>query len=212
MARPKTQAQTKASQPCPDVPVSSVDVLIVGGGMVGQSLAAALGGAGLDVAVIDRDDPAAAVAAPYDGRSSAIAYGSRRVLEGLGAWAGMAPYGEPILDIRVTDGASPLFLHYDHREIGDQPLGHIVENRAIRTALHGRCAEIGCVTLHAPASLAEIGFNAGGVAATLDDGSRIRASLAVAADGRESSLRRQAGIGVTRWSYRQDWDRLHDGP
>jgi len=180
-----------------------VDVLIVGGGMVGMGLALALGSAGLEVAVVDREDPATLLDAPYDGRASAIAYGSRRVLEGLGAWQAMADAAEPILDIRVSDGDAPLFLHYDHRAVGEEPLGHIIENRAIRRALFARRAEIPAIDLRAPASVAEIEFGAGGVTATLADGARIRASLAVAADGRHSWLREQAGISVTRWSYRQ---------
>jgi 2-octaprenyl-6-methoxyphenol hydroxylase len=182
------------------------DVLIVGGGMVGLTLALALGGAGLEVVVVDRDDPSTLLAAPYDGRASAIAYGSRRVLEGLGAWngaAGMAGDAEPILDIRVSDGDAPLFLHYDHREVGDEPLGHIIENRAIRRALFARQAEIAAIDLRAPASLTAIDYAAGGVTATLDDGMRIRANLAVAADGRNSRMRDEAGITTTRWRYKQ---------
>jgi 2-octaprenyl-6-methoxyphenol hydroxylase len=179
------------------------DVLIVGGGMVGLTLALALGSAGLDVVVVDRDDPATLLAAPYDGRASAIAYGSRRVLEGLGAWDGMAGDAEPILDIRVSDGDAPLFLHYDHREVGEQPLGHIIENRAIRRALFARQAEIAAIDLRAPASLATIDYGAGGVTATLNDGTHIRANLAVAADGRHSRMRDEAGITTTRWRYKQ---------
>jgi len=181
----------------------NVDVLIVGGGMVGLTFAVALGGAGLEVVVVDREDPATLLDAPYDGRASAIAYGSRRVLEGLGAWPGMAAAAEPIFDIRVSDGDAPLFLHYDHRAIGEEPLGHIIENRAVRRALFARQSEIPAIDLRAPASVADIEFSAGGVTATLVDGTRIRASLAVAADGRNSWLREQAGISVTRWSYKQ---------
>jgi len=183
--------------------VLRAEVLILGGGMVGLSLALALGGAGLAVVLVDRNDPAEVVAAPYDGRASAIAYGSRRVLDGLGAWAGMAGAAEPILDIRVSDGDAPLFLHYDHRALGEEPLGHIVENRAIRQALHARLAEVAAIDLRAPARLADIAFAPGGVTATLGDGARIRASLVVAADGRDSALRERAGIPVTRWRYKQ---------
>jgi 2-octaprenyl-6-methoxyphenol hydroxylase len=183
--------------------VASADVLIVGGGMVGMSLALALGGAGLDVVVVDRDDPAALLAAPYDGRASAVAYGSRRVLEGLGAWQGMAAAAEPILEIRVSDGDAPLFLHYDHREVGEEPLGHIIENRAIRTGLFARRSAVPAIDLRAPATVTAIDFLPGGVIATLADGARIRASLAVAADGRNSWLRERVGIPVTRWRYRQ---------
>ncbi|HUT50777.1 MAG TPA: UbiH/UbiF/VisC/COQ6 family ubiquinone biosynthesis hydroxylase [Alphaproteobacteria bacterium] len=183
--------------------ILNIDVLIVGGGMVGLTLALALGGAGLEVVVVDREDPTTVLDAPYDGRASAIAYGSRQVLEGLGAWPGLAHAAEPILDIRVSDGDAPLFLHYDHREVGEEPLGHIVENRAIRRALFARQSEIPAIDLRAPAGVAHIEFSAGGVTATLGDGARIRASLAVAADGRNSWLREQAGISVTRWRYKQ---------
>lgn len=182
---------------------TAADVLIVGGGMVGLSLAAALGGAGLNIAVVDREDPGAALAASYDGRASAIAFGSRRVLETAGVWAGMEGEAEPILDIRVSDGASPLFLHFDHSEVGGEPLGHIVENRATRRALHERVAGIAGVSLHAPAEITGLETTAGAVQATLSNGARITAPLLVAADGRNSALRRRAGIAVTAWRYKQ---------
>jgi len=183
--------------------IPQADVLIVGGGMVGLSLAAALGGAGARVAVIEPMPPDRLLSDAYDGRTSAIAAGSRAVLHAAGAWAGMAPDAQPILDIRVTDGASPLFLHYDHRDVGDQPMGHILENRAIRRALLQRVAELETVTLLAgrrPAALERTGTRA---VATLDDGSQVIGSLAVATDGRASPTRQAAGIGVTEWRYPQ---------
>ena len=108
---------------------SPADALIIGGGLVGLSIALALGRVGLRVAVIDRDRPADLAADRFDGRASAIALGSARVLQGLGLWADLAAHAQPILDIRVSDGDSLLFLHYDHREVGDEPLGYIIENR-----------------------------------------------------------------------------------
>jgi 2-octaprenyl-6-methoxyphenol hydroxylase len=196
-------AEAGSETPAEQSGITRADVVIVGGGMVGLTLALALGGAGLEVVVVDREDPATALGAPYDGRASAIAFGSRRVLEGLGVWDRMAAEAEPILDIRVSDGDAPLFLHYDHREVGDEPLGHIVENRAIRKALFARRAEIPAIDLRAPANLAAMEYEPGGVTATLDDGTAVRAGLAVAADGRHSRLREEAGIPVTRWRYKQ---------
>ncbi len=200
IAKRRRNAGTKAQ---PSADRTQADVLIVGGGMVGLSLAAALGGAGLTVAVVDREDPAIALAAAYDGRASAIAYGSRRVLETAGVWPGMADDAEPILDIRVSDGASPLFLHFDHRQVGEEPLGHIIENRATRRALYDRIGGIAGVALHAPAELTDIETTAGAVEAKLSTGTRITAPLVVAADGRNSALRRRAGIAVTAWRYKQ---------
>src|SRR5688572_30520367 len=115
-----------------------VDVAIVGGGMVGGTLAVALAQAGVSVVLIDRADPSAMVEETYDGRTVAIAHATHRLLQATGLWARIVPHAEPILDIRVSDGPSLLFLHYDHRELGDDPLGYIVENRAIRRALYAR--------------------------------------------------------------------------
>ena len=183
--------------------------------MVGLSLAAALGGAGLDIIVLDRAAPGALTEPGYDGRASAIAHGSQRALAAIGVWdaangPGMAPHAEPILDIRVSDGDSLLFLHYDHRELGatpfgggDAPLGHIVENRAIREALLARVAALKSVELRSPVTLAALSREGPAVRARLSDGAEIGATLAVAADGRNSALRREAGIAVTEWAYRQ---------
>jgi 2-octaprenyl-6-methoxyphenol hydroxylase len=186
----------------------NVDVAIVGAGLVGGALAAALAGAGLGVAVIDRADPAALTDEAADGRASAIALGSQRVLAGIGVWAKLADQAEPILDIRVTDGDAPVFLHYDHRAVADasdeaSPFGWIVENTHTRRAIWSRLRELPNLHLLAPAVLDTLERGGGGVVATLKDGRRIHARLAVSAEGRQSRLRGEAGIGVTEWSYDQ---------
>lgn len=183
------------------------EVLIVGGGMVGLGLALALARAEIEVLVVDRDPPALRQSEPFDGRSSAIAHASRRILSGIGVWEAMAGEAEPILDIRVTDGkvgrpAAPLFLHFDHRDVGE-PFGFIVENRVIRGALGQAVAACPGLAHLAPADLAEAVRTEGGVAARLADGRRIAARLVVAADGRESRLRGAAKIPALRWSYPQ---------
>ena len=122
------------------------EVLIAGGGMVGMATAIGLAQAGIACVLVDAQSSAERVSTGYDGRSSAIAYGSQQALMSLGIWAGMADEAQPILDIRVSDGrpgepAASLFLHYDHLESGlDAPFGAIVENRAIRRALLARLA------------------------------------------------------------------------
>ncbi|MEI9988136.1 MAG: FAD-dependent oxidoreductase [Aliidongia sp.] len=132
----------KRPSPSPTAPRLDADIVVIGGGLAGLPLAIACAGAGLRTIVIDREQPATQAAEPFDGRSSAIAYGSQRVLDGLGIWHSVAAEAQPILDIRVADQGSSLFLHYDHRDIGDQPLGWIVENRVIRQALFRRVAEL----------------------------------------------------------------------
>jgi 2-octaprenyl-6-methoxyphenol hydroxylase len=180
-----------------------VEALIVGGGLVGMTLASALAGAGLPVAVVDRIDPAATVAPEFDGRATAIAHASARVLQGVGLWQGVAPYASAIDDIRVSDGDSLLFLHYDHREIGDEALGHIIENRYLRQAMIDRVRSLDALEFLAPMEIVETTRASDGVVAELADGRRIRARLLLACDGRNSSIREAAGIGVTRLPYNQ---------
>lgn len=179
------------------------EVLIAGGGMAGLALAAALAGAGIPVALADRR-PFARIAAPEsDGRTTAIAAGGQRALDGIGAWAGMDDAAAPILEIRVSDGDSPLFLHYDHALLGLGPLGWIVENAEIRRALLDRLAALDEARLIGGAGVDGVETDAHGATARLADGTAIRAKLVVAADGRNSALRRAAGIGVTEWRYKQ---------
>ncbi|NKB49919.1 MAG: 2-octaprenyl-6-methoxyphenyl hydroxylase [Alphaproteobacteria bacterium] len=183
--------------------VIDVEALIVGGGLVGLTLASALAGAGLPVAVVDRADPATTVAPEFDGRATAVANGSVRLLRGIGLWDAVAPHASAINDIRVSDGDSLLFLHYDHREIGDEPLGQIIENRHLRVAMLDHVRGLEALEFLAPMEITEITRGANGVVADLADGRRIRARLLLACDGRNSGIREAAGIGVTRLPYNQ---------
>ena len=179
------------------------DVLIVGGGLVGGTLASALGGAGMDVVVVEREDPRSALGAAFDGRASAIAAASQRLLLGVGLWPDLEARAAPILDIRVADGSSPLSVHYDHRAVGVRPFGYMIENRHIRRALASRLAALANVRHLAPAAVEHLERGPGGVEARLADGRRVRAALSVGADGRGSRVRSGAQIPVTRWSYGQ---------
>ena len=181
-----------------------VELLIAGGGLTGLLLGVACAGAGLAVAIVDRQDPAALLADDFDGRSSAIGYGSHRVLDAIGLWPDIASDAEPILEIRVADGASPLFLHYDHRELGTgAPLGYIVENRILRRVLTDRARSIANLLFLAPLAVGSVSTSVFGATAALSDGRQIRARLVAAADGRESPLRRAAGIQTVEWRYPQ---------
>ena len=108
--------------------------------MNGLTASLALARAGFSVTMIEREAPGATLTDGFDGRVSSIAWGSRLVLDGLGAWQAMDAHAQPILEIRVSYRDAPLFLHYDHRDIGDHPLGYILENRFIRRALDAAVA------------------------------------------------------------------------
>ena len=179
------------------------DVLIVGGGMVGTTLAVALASADVSVAIIDRDPPEQIAHPRRDGRASAIASGSQAVLDVLGVWPRVAANAQPILQVRVSDTDSLLFLHYDHRDLGDKPLGAIVENHLIRHALNARLAELPSARVIGGHTVTTLERDAHRATAVLDDGARITARLVIAADGRNSPLRREAGIEVMEWTYPQ---------
>ncbi len=184
------------------------DVVIVGGGMAGMSLGAALAGSSLSVAVVERLDPAVLKEAAFDGRTTSIAHGSAQVLRGIGLWPLIEAGAEPILDIRVADGhpargISPLFLHYDHTEVGIDPFGYIVENRDLRDGLFRLAADLPTLKIIAPASVNETVRRADGATVSLSDGRRLECALVVGADGRNSPLRNAAGIQAIAFRYDQ---------
>jgi 2-octaprenyl-6-methoxyphenol hydroxylase len=188
--------------------MKQADVLVAGGGLVGLTLGLALARGGLAATVVDSLAPATQLEPRFDGRVSALAYASVRMLSALGVWEALAPHAQPIREILVTDGkpgmpASPFSLHFDVAELAAPSLGHIAENRHIRAGLHQAAAQIPSLTLIAPSSVKEIKIEGGSARARLSDGRAISARLAVAADGRDSALRAQQGIGTLAWSYPQ---------
>jgi 2-octaprenyl-6-methoxyphenol hydroxylase len=182
---------------------TAADVAIVGGGLVGGVLALALAHGGAAVVVIDRLAPAAQTDAGFDGRASAIAFASQRMLAAIGLWPRLAADATPIRDIRVADGASRLFLHYDSEDVAAPALGYMVENRHIRAALFAALSETATVRLVAPAEVTALDTAGARARITLAGGDSVAAPLIVGADGRGSSIRTFAGIAVRDWAYPQ---------
>jgi len=189
------------------------EAVIVGGGLVGLTLGLALARGGVECVVVDALDPAAVVDAGFDGRVSAIAFASCRMFRALNMWEHLAPHAQPINDIVVTDsrgpgaadkGApSPFHLHFDHREIGDEPLGHLIENRYTRLAQQKAVEAEPLVTLIAPDGVTKVDHDEAGVTAHLRSGTTIKAQVAFACDGRGSPCREAAGIKTIKWPYKQ---------
>lgn len=182
-----------------------VSVCILGAGPVGASLAAALHARGVAVAVLDRQPLPPMELPAFDGRAYAIALASQRLLEQAGVWRHLPHAPGLIREIRVADGrpgepASPLKLHFDAAEVSDDPFGYMVEARSLRIALN-RALE--GVPVLAPVSVAQVERKPEGATVTLADGRVLRAALVVAAEGRQSPLRRAAGITATRLDYHQ---------
>jgi 2-octaprenyl-6-methoxyphenol hydroxylase len=179
------------------------DIAVIGGGLAGLTLAVRLGQAGVRTACIDREDPQKRLNPRFDGRTTAIAYAVKLALEECGIWLKLGREACPILDIRVADGASPLYLEFNHSEAGDMPFGWIVENRLLTKALLQRVKSLPSVMLFAPDDMQKLDLNEDAVRLTLKSGRVIEAALALGADGRMSSSRDLAGIGIRREDYWQ---------
>jgi 2-octaprenyl-6-methoxyphenol hydroxylase len=187
-----------------DSAAEQVDVAIVGAGLVGSTLACALAAHGVKTALIDRLDPGAMTHDRFDGRASAVAASGQRLLRAIGIWAHVADRGEPIREIRVSDGDAPLFLHYAYTDVGDEFLGTMAENRVLRAATFARMAELSDrLDVIAPAAVSHMRETADAAVLHFADGRTLAARLVVAAEGRESKLRDQAGVTVTGWTYPQ---------
>jgi 2-octaprenyl-6-methoxyphenol hydroxylase len=176
------------------------DVIILGGGLVGLTLAVALDKHGLSSLVIDPAEPEKTLAPAFDGRATAVASASWRMLEAIGVAERLEGEGCPIRSIRVSDGLAPGGILFDAAD-DDDPLGIMFENRRLRSALREAAAAAEKVTLLMPASAADIVRDEAGVRVALADGRVVTAPLLVGAEGRNSPTREGANIPVARWSY-----------
>ena len=182
------------------------DVVIVGGGMVGASLALALAPTGLRVLVIEAFEPGAADQPSFDERTSALGNGSRQVFEALGLWSGLLPEAAPIRRIHVSDAGHFGFARLDAAEFGQAALGYVVPNRVIGRELWAALHRCPAVDIRLPARALQVVLDADAARVTYEhEGQRHEAiaRLVVAADGAQSLVRAAAGIGATRDDYDQ---------
>jgi len=181
------------------------DVIIIGGGLVGMTLALALDAHGVTSAVVDAADLNATLTAGFDGRATAIASASATMFRAIGLGGLLDAQSCAIHRIRVSDGITTRPLIFDALESdgADGALGFMVENRHLRAALLTAGRAAAGIALHAPATVAGIVRGEHGVTVTLGNGTVLTAPLLVAADGRRSKVRTDAGIDVARWTYPQ---------
>lgn len=182
-----------------------LDVVIAGGGVVGATLACALGGAGVRVALIEAQVPAPFLPeSPLDARVLAISPGSQHLFQALGIWPQVVRKRScPYRFMRVWDAGGSGEIHFDSTELGEPHLGIIVENSVLQAALFERLATLETVRVVAPDALATFIVTETGVQITLASSEIFSARLLVGADGAESKVRQQAGIVFAARDYGQ---------
>jgi len=207
----------------------AVDVVVVGGGMVGASFALALADTGLEVVIVESVVPGIGAQPSFDDRTTALGNASRRIFQGLGVWPAIGPSAAAIRTIHVSDAGRFGFARLVAAEQGIDAFGYVVTNRVIGAALWSKLTEARAagankgITVHAPAHPEDVQITPDGVQLVIvDDRSgdkeALSARLIVAADGAHSAVRAAAGISATVEDYDQvalvanlEADRAHDG-
>lgn len=184
------------------------DILIAGGGLNGPALALALASGGFSVTIADVQVLDDLTHKDFDGRAYALALASTRMLAALGLWDQVAADSQPILDIiasdgRAGEGAAPWVLHFDHHELEEGPMGHMLEDRYLRRALLAAVAAHPRITLLSGAEVVAQSTEGDCAAITLADGRVLRGRLLIGCDGRDSGTAARAGISRTGWGYDQ---------
>ncbi len=176
------------------------DLLILGGGLVGSTLALAAAKQGFSSHLVDRADPADLTAEGFDGRASAISTASWRLFRNIGIADTLEPYGCPIESIAVLDQMKPGRIDFTP-EKHEGSLGRMFANRVLRTSIFEAVKDESLITLHAPVDVVQRHRDAFGVSATLADGTALGADLLVGSEGRRSPTREDAELKMASWDY-----------
>jgi 2-octaprenyl-6-methoxyphenol hydroxylase len=184
------------------------DILIAGGGLNGPALALALAHGGFRVTVVDARPAPDRAEAGFDGRAYALAIASVRLLTAIGIWETVVGKAQPILQIKASDGragegAAPFFLHFDHAEIEEGPMGHMLEDRFLYAAFLDAMRAAPGVTLLSGETVVAQEAGPSGVTMTMATGRKLTAGLLIGCDGRGSGVATRAGIRRVGWGYGQ---------
>jgi len=199
------------------------EILIVGGGLNGPALALALAQSGHSVTVIDALTIKARKTDSFDGRAYALALASVRLLSAIGIWDKVAQHAQPMLEIKVSDGRAgegpaPFFLHFDHAEIEEGPMGHMLEDRYLRAAFLDAIKAEPRITHLSGQEVVAQDVTRQSASVTLASGKVLTGRMIVGSDGRASGTAQRAGITRTGWGYEQtalvaaiEHERPHNG-
>lgn len=196
-----TQAHQAFSYSC------DYDLAIVGGGIVGTTLACALKDSGLSVALIEAQSQSEAI---NKGQAYSISLLSSRIYQGIGVWSAIAPRVSPYRQIRLSDADYSGVVQFLPQDVQAEVLGYVGEHRVLLPALQAFLKHCPEVTCFCPAQVVEIDYQPQGVEISLQSGEaamaipeKIRVRLVVAADGARSQIRDRAGIRTQGWQYWQ---------
>lgn len=179
------------------------DLIVQGGGLTGLALAACLADSLCRVAVLEARAVDVTLDPAFDGRVTAIAFASRLMLERCGAWQHMAACAEPIKHIEVAEAGGIGGIDYDSRDIGDQPMGHIVENKVIRHALLNVIHKAPNIDILAPFAADDVQRLTACVNVRASDGREVNAPVLALCEGRMSRTRDKLGFQSKRSDYEQ---------
>ena len=174
------------------------DVILVGGGLTGGTLACALAHQGLDVTLIDKVDPYLPLAS--DGRSFALSRSSYHLFSKLGLWPNDAT---PIKKIHTSDGVLPQWIDYHEDDVKGGPLGYVVDSALLKTTILTKVLSCKNIHFHSPTSVTRLERTEFSAQVETEDGKVHKAPLCIATDGKFSTLRSLAGISLIEWSYPQ---------
>jgi 2-octaprenyl-6-methoxyphenol hydroxylase len=191
----------------PHVLSMDYDVIIAGGGLNGLTLALALDSAGITTVVIDAFAPQESLSPKFDGRSYALSAASKKMLDALGLWEDLAHHAEPMLEIKVSDGAageapSPFVMQFGDDDFSQGPMGFMVEDRHLRARL-AQAVKASNVTLQSGQTITNQTIHSTHVTVAIDGHRPITAAVLVGADGRNSRTAKTAGLTRTGWNYNQ---------
>ncbi len=203
---PQSPPRSASAQRLADVPpiaLPDYDLVIVGGGITGLTLACALQDSGLRIAVVEAQTQTAAIAKR---QAYAVSVLSSRIFQGIGVWDQILPKIATFRQIRLSDGEHPGVVRFLPRDLGTGALGYVAEHRVLLQALQEHLEHCPTVQWLCPATVTQIHYRAQEAELTLEiDGKTrsLRTRLVIAADGARSRLRQWAGIGTKGWQYWQ---------
>ncbi len=185
-----------------------IDLLITGGGLNGTALALAASRIGLSVTLIDAAPDPGGTVPKFDGRAYAIALASQRLMAAIGLWPALAPEAQPMTEIKVTDGRpgqgpAPWMMHFEASELGDEPMGFMVEDRHLRHHARAALDKSDLIETRYGETVTAQRVTPAGIEVDTSAGETLSARLLIGADGRSSGTARRAGIRRMEWGYGQ---------